>query len=280
MAQDYGDDEVKPGLGTHPLSLAILCHEIRTTLNAMMSTVALLREDQPSPSQVARLQILQEAGDSLTSLVDRSLALERIRAGAYPVLRESFDVVELARRLGQLFSATAKESKVQLQVLTEAAPDSSIMLGDPVLLRQALSNLLGNAMRFAPGGQVALEVAAIAEPTWVQLRVRDNGRGMSESQQNQIFQPFCRLASGSLDSYEHSGLGLSFVQGVVQHLGGRIQLKCTGPRNLLYLAATFAASGAKASCLLKPVMHLVLELLLSEGNRWDSSRVVGISLRS
>ena len=108
--------------------------------------------------------------------MDRSLALERIRAGAYPVLRESFDVVELARRLSNYFPATAKESKVQLQVLTEAAPDSSIMLGDPVLLRQALSNLLGNAMRFAPGGQVALEVA-IAEPTWVQLRVRDNGRG-------------------------------------------------------------------------------------------------------
>jgi heavy metal sensor kinase len=197
-------------------------HELRTPLTSIRSVgeVGLRSHADPQGYRTVIGSMLEEV-DRLAGLVDRLLTLSRAETGQAPLSREVVDLAALADNVVAHLSVLAEEKGQQLVVEREAVPSA---LADRHVLRQALINLVDNAIKFTPvGGRVRVRVLATADEALCD--VIDSGPGVPPQAAEHIFERFYRFADAS--SPRGAGLGLSIARGAVEANGGRLTLAAT-----------------------------------------------------
>jgi PAS domain S-box-containing protein len=214
--------------------LSTMSHEIRTPLNAILGYAQLmLRDPQLNDDAKTNLRIIGRSGEHLLGLINDVLDMSKIEAGRselHPVL---FNVPRLLEDLTAMFRlrAESKGLRFELRFDDETTP---YVVADEGRVRQALINLLGNAVRFTHEGFIRLHVTLQAkngdgDSLWFSASVEDTGTGISEEEQRHLFQPFSQVHVGqsrvSQNTGEGTGLGLAISRKYAQMMGGDITLK-------------------------------------------------------
>ncbi|HEX4962134.1 MAG TPA: ATP-binding protein [Thermoanaerobaculia bacterium] len=205
--------------------LANMSHEIRTPMAGVLGLVDLLLKTDLSLAQRGYGELIQSSADSLLRLIDDILDFSKIEAGRLTLERLTFNLHVTLREIVELlrFRAGAQGTELGL-VVDEGVPEW--IWGDPGRLRQVVTNLVGNAVKFTQGGTVNLEVERLAEGR-LRFRVRDTGIGIPPEAQGRLFSLFSQADSSTSRRFGGSGLGLAISQRIVEQMGGEIGFEST-----------------------------------------------------
>ncbi len=205
--------------------LANMSHEIRTPLNVILGCSSLVGDflDQQAPKQdiVELLDNVQRAGKRLQETIEAILDVSRIEAGAFDVEPEAVEVGELVERKVEEFRPLAESRGLSISAVIEE-PDAVVRF-DAYCLRQALSNLISNAVKFTPDGSIRVELGRDAERGLV-VRVRDTGIGMDPGFVAELGQLFHQEDSGFSRRYDGCGLGLALTRRYLDLNGARLSV--------------------------------------------------------
>ncbi|CAN7455527.1 ATP-binding protein [Phenylobacterium sp. LjRoot219] len=204
--------------------LANMSHEIRTPLNGVMGVAGALAKTTLSAEQQEMVSLIETSAKTLETLLSDILDLARIEAGKMELRPEAFDLAASVNACTALFDAAAQAKGLDLEVAI--APGAlGAYVGDAARLRQVLSNLLGNAVKFTASGRVRLKVDARRGETSSVLRfeVSDTGIGFDAETKARLFSRF-EQADGSITRrFGGSGLGLSISRSLAEAMGGRLE---------------------------------------------------------
>jgi PAS domain S-box-containing protein len=206
--------------------LATLSHELRTPLSSILGWAFLI---QKAPNDASTIktggEIIARSGEALKSLVDDLLDLSRISSGKLRLDMDELDLSDLVKTVveGMRPAAEAKSISVKLEIPTSNKP----FCGDAGRLRQVVSNLLSNAIRFTPElGKIWVELSY--EPKHAVIRIMDNGEGIDPEFLNYIFDRFRQADSSTSRKHGGMGIGLSLVKQFVELHGGRVEVESEG----------------------------------------------------
>jgi PAS domain S-box-containing protein len=209
--------------------LANMSHEIRTPLNAVIGLGYLLEHTTLNVDQRQLLSKIQFGGRALLGVINNVLDLSKIEAGEMSLEDEPFDLPELVRDLGQMLAPQAVAKGIELIVQCAAAVPR-IVKGDASRLRQILTNLLGNSIKFTETGHVELKVFCTEQSSdRVRLRctVQDTGIGIEPAALEGLFTPFTQADASTTRRFGGTGLGLSIARRFVELMGGEIGVSST-----------------------------------------------------
>lgn len=228
---------------------SVMSHEIRTPLNSILGITQLLLDDSPRADQAEMLNLLKFAGENLRTLINDILDLTKMETGHLRLEKTQVSLRELSEQTVRSMSARAAENSTQLVLHTD--PDlPSAVLADPVRLYQILINLVGNAIKFTPGGTVtvALDLVRDAGKTAeVHFTVSDTGIGIPQEKLEHIFQPYSQASADTTRKYGGTGLGLAIVRNLL-HMH-RTSVRVTsepGKGSAFTFAIKFRKTGAAA----------------------------------
>lgn len=205
--------------------LATMSHELRTPLTAILgfSQLASQMARDGDYSRLAEdLRYVQAAGKHLLALINDVLDLSRIEAGKLALTCSTFAVAGLVGEIEQLVKPLAERSNNSFTV--NCPPDLGSMFSDETRVRQALLNLLSNAMKFTEGGHVRLSVERFEnhDHPMLAFAIADTGIGIAAEQQARLFQPFSQIDDSTTRKYGGTGLGLALSKRIAHALGGMI----------------------------------------------------------
>jgi len=199
--------------------LANMSHEIRTPMNGVLGVIHLLKRQSLSAEADHLLGEALACGRMLSTLLDDIIDFSRIEAGRLDVAPEPIDPADLAHSVARLLRAQAEHKGLALVV---EAPDHGIVLADPTRLRQALFNLVGNAVKFTLSGSVSLRLRR-AEGDKLVFEVSDTGVGIPQEAQQRLFQRFQQADASTTRRFGGSGLGLAITRRLAQMMGGEVE---------------------------------------------------------
>jgi signal transduction histidine kinase/ActR/RegA family two-component response regulator len=199
--------------------LETMSHEIRTPLNGVLGMAQTMERDTLSARQRGRLATIHQSGGALLDVINAVLDISRIEAGKMEIVRAPFDLDALADTLRQLYGGLAREKGLVFTL--EVAPAAGGWRdGDVGRLRQVLSNLISNAIKFTDAGEVAVRLGG--DGATLTCAVTDTGRGVPEGRRAQIFDKFIQVDGSSTRRAGGSGLGLAICRELVTLMGGQI----------------------------------------------------------
>ncbi len=206
--------------------LANTSHELRTPMNAIMGMTDLALNEELSPTLRDYLQTAKQSADGLLELLNEILDLSRIEAGGFQLEAVPFDLQSTVGQVIKTLGVRANEKGLELLCDLSDVPDR--LVGDPLRLRQVFVNLVGNAIKFTPKGEVVVSASVQSrEPqeVVVEFAVTDTGIGIDPKDQERIFDPFSQADASTTRHYGGTGLGLTITQRLVNLMGGQISVE-------------------------------------------------------
>ena len=209
--------------------LANMSHEIRTPINAVLGMNEMILRESSDSQILEYASDIKQSGNLLLSLINDILDFSKIESGKMDIIPVDYDLGILLNDTIEMIRSRAEEKKLQLEVKIE--PDTPVHLhGDEVRIRQIITNILTNAVKYTPKGKVILTVSGKKmSPETVQLyvSVKDTGIGIKEEDKERLFDSFQRVDESRNRNIEGTGLGLSITMQLLNLMGSRLEVEST-----------------------------------------------------
>ncbi len=208
--------------------MANMSHELRTPLNAVLGCAALLADTQLEGKQKEYVDIIEGSARFLLEIITEILDYSKIEANKMMLRTDVFDLHATTKEQIRLMTPLASRKNLSLQLQIDPRVPT-YLIGDESRLSQILFNLVGNALKFTFEGEVKVKLELLSSPeepeAFIQFSVKDSGVGIPKNKQENLFQPFYQVSSGSQKLSPGTGLGLAIVKRFALMMGGSVRLE-------------------------------------------------------
>jgi len=243
--------------------LATMSHEIRTPMNGVIGMATLLSETSLTVEQRRYTKTISSCGESLLSVINDILDFSKIESGKMELEHKAFDLRLCIEEVLELFAGKAADIGLDLMYVIDPEVPEHI-IGDPLRLRQVFTNLVGNAIKFTPSGEIIIKASLKQPATDDQLNivfeVKDTGIGIAADKTERLFKAFSQIDASTTRKYGGTGLGLVICEKLVGLMGGSINVSSIPGKGTIF---TFNIISAAAE---------------PTNNKWDTSILEGKSV--
>jgi PAS domain S-box-containing protein len=217
-------DEAISATNTKSEFLANMSHEIRTPLNGVLGTTHLLLGTELNDKQRSYVQLIHRSAESLLSILNDILDLSKMEAGKMSLEEAPFDLLETVEDVCEQFAPVAHQKQIDLNLLVPPTANT-LLVGDSNRIRQVLTNLVANAIKFTERGEVSVTVSIMSDAkrsSRIRISVKDTGIGIAPDKLDAIFESFTQADGATARRFGGTGLGLAISRQLVELMNGEI----------------------------------------------------------
>lgn len=240
--------------------LANMSHEIRTPLAAVMGFSEMIAKGQLSESEKPEyVSAIKRNGNLLLRLIDDILDFSKIESGSLDMEKIDFDFADLVKDVDASMSLKAQQKGLNLHFDVDTA-QTNWFIGDPTRIKQVLLNVIGNAIKFTPKGNVSVTIkgeplAGMKPSQRITVLVKDDGIGLTPIQASRLFKPFAQADASTTRRFGGSGLGLTISKRIANQMGGNVELVDSEQGEGSTFEISFVLEMAKAKMVTTPVVN-------------------------